>query len=149
MLLKTGYISWIWECLVFYNFPSALKRETPKNPVISPFHSEKYLFFVHTMKVQNESDYKAKLNFQMFCNMSLIQMKTSVMMMMNSWIVFWTGGSLVSLWRSAMCSAPAREKGQALLHDLVLDPKFPGASLMSILTEMTTSCWRTSSLWQI
>ncbi|KAK9956000.1 hypothetical protein ABG768_013759 [Culter alburnus] len=50
------------------------------------------------------------------------------------------GGSLVSLWRSAMCSAPAREKGQALLHDLVLDPKFPGASLMSILTEMTTSC---------
>ncbi|XP_067241084.1 liver-enriched gene 1, tandem duplicate 1 [Chanodichthys erythropterus] len=50
------------------------------------------------------------------------------------------GGSLVSLWRSAMCSAPAREKGQALLHDLVLDPKFPGTSLMSILSEMATSC---------
>lgn len=30
------------------------------------------------MKVQNESDYKAKLNFQIA--MSLIQMKTSVMM---------------------------------------------------------------------
>ncbi|CAM4694987.1 hypothetical protein PO909_011083 [Leuciscus waleckii] len=50
------------------------------------------------------------------------------------------GGSLVRLWRSAMCSAQAREKGQALLHDLVLDPKFPASGLMSILTEMTTSC---------
>ncbi|XP_073673193.1 protein leg1a-like [Garra rufa] len=49
-------------------------------------------------------------------------------------------GSLVNLWRSAMCSLQAREKGQGLLHDLVLDPKFPGFSLMGILTEMTTSC---------
>ncbi|KAL1254718.1 hypothetical protein QQF64_016947 [Cirrhinus molitorella] len=49
-------------------------------------------------------------------------------------------GSLVNLWRSAMCSPQAREKGQGLLHDLILDPKFPGFSLMGILTEMTTSC---------
>ncbi|XP_043088601.1 protein leg1a-like [Puntigrus tetrazona] len=50
------------------------------------------------------------------------------------------GGSLVNLWRSAMCSPQAREKGQGLLHDLILDPKFPGSSLMAILTEMSTSC---------
>ncbi|XP_016295261.1 protein leg1a-like [Sinocyclocheilus anshuiensis] len=50
------------------------------------------------------------------------------------------GGSLVNLWRRAMCSPQAREKGQGLLHDLILDPKFPGTSLMAILTEMTTSC---------
>ncbi|XP_056337629.1 protein leg1a [Danio aesculapii] len=50
------------------------------------------------------------------------------------------GGSLVNLWRKAMCSAQAREKGQALLHDLILDPKFPGSSLWSILSEMSTSC---------
>lgn len=56
------------------------------------------------------------------------------------YFVFWAGGSLVRLWRNAMCSAQAREKGQALLHDLVLDPKFPVSGLMSILTEMTTSC---------
>lgn len=56
------------------------------------------------------------------------------------YFVFCTGGSLVRLWRSAMCSAQAREKGQALLHDLILDPKFPATSLMSILSEMATSC---------
>ncbi|XP_067272815.1 protein leg1a-like [Pseudorasbora parva] len=50
------------------------------------------------------------------------------------------GGTLVNLWRKAMCSAQAREKGQALLHDLILDPKFPGLSLMSILSEMANSC---------
>ncbi|XP_016430722.1 liver-enriched gene 1, tandem duplicate 1 [Sinocyclocheilus rhinocerous] len=50
------------------------------------------------------------------------------------------GVSLVTLWRRAMCSPQAREKGQGLLHDLILDPKFPGTSLMAILTEMTTSC---------
>ncbi|XP_016305332.1 protein leg1a-like [Sinocyclocheilus anshuiensis] len=50
------------------------------------------------------------------------------------------GGSLVNLWRSAMCSPQAREKGQGLLHDLILDPKFPGTSLMVILTQMTTNC---------
>ncbi|XP_051500837.1 liver-enriched gene 1, tandem duplicate 1 [Myxocyprinus asiaticus] len=50
------------------------------------------------------------------------------------------GGSLVNLWRGAMCSPQAREKGQALLHNLILDPKFPSSSLMSILTEMATSC---------
>ncbi|KAI2652396.1 Protein leg1a [Labeo rohita] len=49
-------------------------------------------------------------------------------------------GSLLNLWRSAMCSLQAREKGQSLLQDLILDPKFPGFSLMGILTEMTTSC---------
>uniref|UniRef100_A0A673ML86 Uncharacterized protein n=1 Tax=Sinocyclocheilus rhinocerous TaxID=307959 RepID=A0A673ML86_9TELE len=49
------------------------------------------------------------------------------------------GGSLVNLCRSAMCSPQAREKGQGLLHNLILDPKFPGTSLMVILTEMTNS----------
>ncbi|XP_063079810.1 liver-enriched gene 1, tandem duplicate 1 [Engraulis encrasicolus] len=50
------------------------------------------------------------------------------------------GGTLVRMWQSAMCSDSAREKGRALLDDLVLNPKFAVSGLLSILTEMATSC---------
>ncbi|CAB1340268.1 unnamed protein product, partial [Coregonus sp. 'balchen'] len=49
-------------------------------------------------------------------------------------------GSLVKMWRSAMCSDKAREKGRELLQNLVLDPKFAVSTFVSILTEMTRSC---------
>ncbi|XP_010881215.2 protein LEG1 homolog [Esox lucius] len=49
-------------------------------------------------------------------------------------------GSLVKMWRSAMCSDKAREKGRELLKDLVLNPKFAVSTFVSILTEMTRSC---------
>ncbi|KAK6297341.1 protein LEG1 homolog [Coregonus clupeaformis] len=49
-------------------------------------------------------------------------------------------GSLVKMWRSAMCSDKAREKGRELLQNLVLDPKFAVSTSVSILTEMTRSC---------
>ncbi|XP_073711879.1 liver-enriched gene 1, tandem duplicate 1 [Misgurnus anguillicaudatus] len=50
------------------------------------------------------------------------------------------GGSLVYLWRRAMCSPQTREKGQALLYNLILDPKFETSSLITILREMSSSC---------
>ncbi|XP_012684940.2 liver-enriched gene 1, tandem duplicate 1 [Clupea harengus] len=50
------------------------------------------------------------------------------------------GGTLVRSWKSAMCSDLAREKGRALLDDLVLNPKFAVSGLLSILTEMATNC---------
>ncbi|KAM9421741.1 protein LEG1 homolog isoform 2-T2 [Salvelinus alpinus] len=49
-------------------------------------------------------------------------------------------GSLVRMWRSAMCSDKAREKGRELLQDLVHDPKFAASTFVSILKEMTRSC---------
>ncbi|XP_018597907.1 liver-enriched gene 1, tandem duplicate 1 [Scleropages formosus] len=49
-------------------------------------------------------------------------------------------GVLKTMWRSAMCSIPAREKGQAVLRDLVLEPKFAVAGLMSIMKDMTSTC---------
>ncbi|XP_064196114.1 liver-enriched gene 1, tandem duplicate 1 [Anguilla rostrata] len=51
------------------------------------------------------------------------------------------GGRLVQMWRKAMCSEKTREKGQALLQGLVLDPKFAVTGLLSVLLEMTTSCF--------
>ncbi|KAJ8008980.1 hypothetical protein DPEC_G00084060 [Dallia pectoralis] len=49
-------------------------------------------------------------------------------------------GSLVKMWRSAMCSDKAREKGRELLQDLVQNPKFAASTFLSILTEMVRSC---------
>ncbi|KPP69903.1 hypothetical protein Z043_111307 [Scleropages formosus] len=49
-------------------------------------------------------------------------------------------GVLKTMWRSAMCSIPAREKGQAVLRDLVFEPKFAVAGLMSIMKDMTSTC---------
>ncbi|XP_067098292.1 protein LEG1 homolog [Osmerus mordax] len=50
------------------------------------------------------------------------------------------GGTLVRMWRSAMCSQKAREQGQTLLQDLTLNPKFALTTVFSILSEMSTNC---------
>ncbi|XP_062406346.1 liver-enriched gene 1, tandem duplicate 1 [Sardina pilchardus] len=50
------------------------------------------------------------------------------------------GNTLVNMWNKAMCSDAAREKGRALLDDLVLNPKFAVSGLLSILTGMATNC---------
>ncbi|XP_027140226.1 protein LEG1 homolog isoform X2 [Larimichthys crocea] len=50
------------------------------------------------------------------------------------------GGSLVRMWKSAMCSVTTREKGRELLNQLLLDPRFATTSFLSIISGMTTSC---------
>ncbi|CAG5928197.1 unnamed protein product [Menidia menidia] len=50
------------------------------------------------------------------------------------------GGSLVRMWKSAMCSVATREKGRDLLEQLLLNPGFATSTFLSIITEMTTSC---------
>ncbi|KAJ8275089.1 hypothetical protein COCON_G00097140 [Conger conger] len=54
-------------------------------------------------------------------------------------------GGLVQLWRSAMCSEKTRQKGRALLQSLLLDQKFIVTGLLSILAEMTSSCFARTS----
>ncbi|XP_030638267.1 protein LEG1 homolog [Chanos chanos] len=50
------------------------------------------------------------------------------------------GGSIMHVWRNAMCSARTREKGQVLMQELFLDPKFALSTVFSIITEMSSSC---------
>ncbi|TKS76021.1 Protein LEG1 -like protein [Collichthys lucidus] len=50
------------------------------------------------------------------------------------------GGSLVRMWKRAMCSVTTREKGRELLNQLLLDPRFATTSFLSIISGMTTSC---------
>ncbi|XP_045916548.1 protein LEG1 homolog [Micropterus dolomieu] len=50
------------------------------------------------------------------------------------------GGTLVHLWRSAMCSVNTREKGREMLEQLLLNPNFATNTFLSIITGMTTSC---------
>ncbi|KAG9347468.1 hypothetical protein JZ751_005035 [Albula glossodonta] len=50
------------------------------------------------------------------------------------------GGSLVQMWRSAMCSESSRVKGQAVLQGLVLDPTFAISGILGILHEMAKTC---------
>ncbi|XP_072218306.1 protein LEG1 homolog [Leuresthes tenuis] len=50
------------------------------------------------------------------------------------------GGTLVRLWKSAMCSVATREKGRELLEQLLLNPGFATSTFLSIITGMTTSC---------
>jgi len=47
------------------------------------------------------------------------------------------GGTLVRMWRSAMCSVSARENGRALMEQLFQTPSFDISTLFSI---MSTSC---------
>nr|XP_040017459.1 protein LEG1 homolog [Gasterosteus aculeatus aculeatus] len=49
-------------------------------------------------------------------------------------------GSLVRMWRSAMCSVATREKGREMLEQLLLNPGFATSTFLSIISEMTTSC---------
>ncbi|XP_034756944.1 protein LEG1 homolog [Etheostoma cragini] len=50
------------------------------------------------------------------------------------------GGTLVRMWRSAMCSVNTREKGRQMLEQLLLDPTFATQTFLSIITGMTSSC---------
>ncbi|XP_043961789.1 protein LEG1 homolog [Gambusia affinis] len=50
------------------------------------------------------------------------------------------GGSMVRMWKGAMCSVTTREKGKELLEQLLTNPSFPTATFLSFITEMTTSC---------
>jgi len=47
------------------------------------------------------------------------------------------GGTPVRMWRSAMCSLSTREKGRALMEQMILNPSFDTNSFFSI---MATSC---------
>uniref|UniRef100_A0A3B4ZRZ8 Protein LEG1 homolog n=1 Tax=Stegastes partitus TaxID=144197 RepID=A0A3B4ZRZ8_9TELE len=49
-------------------------------------------------------------------------------------------GTLLRLWKSAMCSVSTREKGRELLEQLLLNPSFATASFMSIIKDMSSSC---------
>ncbi|XP_031178477.1 protein LEG1 homolog [Sander lucioperca] len=50
------------------------------------------------------------------------------------------GGTLVHMWKSAMCSVNTREKGSEMLEQLLLDPTFATHTFLSIITGMTSSC---------
>ncbi|XP_047429671.1 protein LEG1 homolog [Mugil cephalus] len=50
------------------------------------------------------------------------------------------GGSLVRMWKSAMCSVSTRERGRSLLEQLLLNPGFATSTFLSIITGMSTSC---------
>ncbi|XP_054617900.1 protein LEG1 homolog [Dunckerocampus dactyliophorus] len=50
------------------------------------------------------------------------------------------GGTLVRVWRSAMCSVTNREKGREMLEQLLLNPSFATGTFLSIITGMATSC---------
>ncbi|XP_071760821.1 protein LEG1 homolog [Centroberyx gerrardi] len=50
------------------------------------------------------------------------------------------GGSLVRMWRGAMCSVATREKGRALLEQVLLNPGFASTTFLSIIAGMTTGC---------
>uniref|UniRef100_A0A3B5LHR0 Protein LEG1 homolog n=1 Tax=Xiphophorus couchianus TaxID=32473 RepID=A0A3B5LHR0_9TELE len=50
------------------------------------------------------------------------------------------GGSMVRMWKGAMCSVTTREKGKELLEQLLTNPSFPTATFLSFITEMTTAC---------
>uniref|UniRef100_A0A3P9KY90 Protein LEG1 homolog n=1 Tax=Oryzias latipes TaxID=8090 RepID=A0A3P9KY90_ORYLA len=50
------------------------------------------------------------------------------------------GGSLVRMWKGAMCSVATREKGRVLLEQLILNPSFATSTLLSIIPEIASSC---------
>ncbi|XP_015236137.1 PREDICTED: protein LEG1 homolog [Cyprinodon variegatus] len=50
------------------------------------------------------------------------------------------GGSMVRMWKGAMCSLTTRERGKQLLEELITNPSFPTATFMSFVTEMSTTC---------
>ncbi|XP_054474453.1 liver-enriched gene 1, tandem duplicate 1 isoform X2 [Anoplopoma fimbria] len=46
------------------------------------------------------------------------------------------GGSLVRMWKNAMCSVTTREKGREMLEQLLLNPRFATSTFLSIVTGM-------------
>ncbi|KAM3603122.1 uncharacterized protein V6R79_016813 [Siganus canaliculatus] len=55
-------------------------------------------------------------------------------------INFMLGGSMVRLWRRAMCSVAAREKGREMMEQVLLNPAFATKTFISIITEMGVTC---------
>lgn len=51
-----------------------------------------------------------------------------------------TGGTLLRMWKSAMCSVTTREKGREMLGQLLLNPSFATSSLLTIISETSRSC---------
>uniref|UniRef100_A0A8C3APF7 Protein LEG1 homolog n=2 Tax=Cyclopterus lumpus TaxID=8103 RepID=A0A8C3APF7_CYCLU len=49
-------------------------------------------------------------------------------------------GSLVRMWKGAMCSVTTREKGREMLGQLLLNPGFATSTFLSIISEMTRGC---------
>uniref|UniRef100_UPI0037E71C94 protein LEG1 homolog n=1 Tax=Semicossyphus pulcher TaxID=241346 RepID=UPI0037E71C94 len=50
------------------------------------------------------------------------------------------GGSLVRMWTKAMCSVTTREKGRALLEQVLTTPAYSSITFMGVITSMATSC---------
>ncbi|KAF7655715.1 hypothetical protein LDENG_00051970 [Lucifuga dentata] len=50
------------------------------------------------------------------------------------------GGVMPRMWRRAMCSISNREKGRAMLEQLLLNPGFATTTFLSILTGMVVGC---------
>ncbi|XP_020488109.2 protein LEG1 homolog [Labrus bergylta] len=50
------------------------------------------------------------------------------------------GGTLVNMWKKAMCSVVAREKGRELLEQVLLTTNYNSFTFMGVLTTMATSC---------
>ncbi|KAM3860978.1 protein LEG1 homolog [Diretmus argenteus] len=50
------------------------------------------------------------------------------------------GGTLTRLWRRAMCSASTRERGRALMEQLLLEQGFAATTFLSIIAKMSSSC---------
>ncbi|KAM4712908.1 protein LEG1 homolog [Anableps anableps] len=50
------------------------------------------------------------------------------------------GGSMVRMWKRAMCSLTTRERGKELLEKLTTSPSFPTSTFLSFITEMSTTC---------
>uniref|UniRef100_A0A668VHY8 Uncharacterized protein n=1 Tax=Oreochromis aureus TaxID=47969 RepID=A0A668VHY8_OREAU len=57
-----------------------------------------------------------------------------------SWMKTIDSGTLLRLWKGAMCSVNTRQKGAQVLEQLLLNPSFATSTFLSIITEMTTSC---------
>ncbi|CAL1585950.1 unnamed protein product [Knipowitschia caucasica] len=50
------------------------------------------------------------------------------------------GGTLVNLWRNAMCSVTTRESGREMLRQLLFNTEYATSSFLTIVTSMSTSC---------
>ncbi|XP_070705881.1 protein LEG1 homolog [Pempheris klunzingeri] len=50
------------------------------------------------------------------------------------------GGTLVRMWKGAMCSVTTREKGREMLGQLLLNPGYATNTFLTIVTGMSSSC---------
>ncbi|XP_037606003.1 protein LEG1 homolog [Sebastes umbrosus] len=50
------------------------------------------------------------------------------------------GGSMVRMWKNAMCSVDKRENGRDMLEQLMLNPSFATTTFLGIVTGMSTGC---------